>query len=63
MDDGTVDGGRLLMAGISAGWTLLLETPRYLPPRPTASGFREAVFRLDLDANLRGPQALFSPPG
>ena len=49
------------MAGISAGWTLLLETPRYLPPRPTASGFREAVFRLDLDANLCGPPALFSP--
>lgn len=59
MDGGPVGVGRLLMAEEStrpsSGNTSI--------PASMSSSFQETVLRLDLGANLHGPQALFSPPG
>lgn len=46
------------MAGISAGWTLLLETPRYLPPSPTVSRKQSSGLSLMLTSEVFKPYSL-----
>lgn len=46
------------MAGINAGWTLLLETPWYLPPRPTASRKQSSGLTLMLTSEVLKPYSL-----
>lgn len=46
------------MAGINAGWTLLLEISRYLPPRPTASRKQSSGLTLMLTFVVIKPYSL-----